>query len=92
MEKGFAVVVIVLPGVFAIEDDRDQVRPFSALGFELVEVAPLLDPTYVTAYNGAQVIGEAMTGMAMRRLGITDPWYLDPRTSGRDPVPGQRTD
>ena len=64
----------------------------NVVGFELVEVAPLLDPTYVTAYNGAQIIGEAVTGMAMRRLGITEPWYLDPRTSGRDPVPGQRTD
>jgi agmatinase len=64
----------------------------NVVGFEVVEVAPLLDPTYVTAYNGAQVVGEALTGMAMRRLGITEPWYLDPRTSGRAPVPGQRTD
>jgi hypothetical protein len=30
--------------------------------------------------------------MAMRKQGITEPHYLDPRTSGQDPVPGQRTD
>jgi agmatinase len=64
----------------------------NVVGFELVEVAPLLDPTYVTSYNGAQIISEAMTGIAMRKKGITEPWYLDPRTSGRDPVSGQRTD
>ena len=25
-------------------------------------------------------------------VGLTEPWYLDKRTSGRDPVPGQHTD
>jgi len=35
---------------------------------------------------------EAITGMAMRRAGIEEKHYLDPRTSGKDPVPGQNTD
>jgi hypothetical protein len=30
--------------------------------------------------------------MAMRKEGLTEPHYLDKRTSGQDPVPGQRTD
>jgi agmatinase len=59
---------------------------------ELVEVSPVYDPGYITAVNGLRIIQEAITGLAMRKLGLTDPHYLDPRASGRDPVPGQRTD
>ena len=64
----------------------------NVVGFELVEVAPLLDPTYQTAFNGLRLMQEAMTGIAMRKQGITDRHYLDPKRSGEDPVPGQRTD
>jgi hypothetical protein len=42
--------------------------------------------------NGLRIIQEAITGMAMRELGLTERDYLDKRTSGRDPVAGQRTD
>ena len=63
----------------------------NVVGMELVEVAPLLDPAFTTALNGLRVIQEAITGLAMRKLGKTEPHYLDPRTSGQDPVPGQRT-
>jgi len=59
---------------------------------ELVEVAPLLDPSYLTAFNGLRIAQEAITGWAMRKLGITEPHYLDPKRSGQDPVPGQNTD
>jgi agmatinase len=59
---------------------------------ELVEVAPGWDPGYTTALNGLRIIQEAITGMAMRRLGITEPHYLDKRTSGQDPVAGQSRD
>ena len=62
------------------------------VGMELVEVAPLLDPSYLTAYNGLRIIQEAITGWAMRKNGLTEPHYLDPRRSGQDPVPGQHTD
>ncbi|MGI9643764.1 MAG: agmatinase family protein [Ilumatobacteraceae bacterium] len=64
----------------------------NVVGMELVEVAPLLDPSYVTAYNGLRIVQQAITGWAMRRRGLTDPHYLDPKRSGQDPVPGQRTD
>jgi len=64
----------------------------NVVGFELVEVAPGWDPGYTTALNGLRIIQNAITGLAMKKLGITEPWYLDKRTSGRDPVPGQRTD
>ncbi len=62
------------------------------VGMELVEVAPSWDPGYTTALNGRRIIQEAITGMVMRKVGIVEPHYLDPRTSGQDPVPGQRTD
>ena len=64
----------------------------NVVGMELVEVAPLLDPSYQTAYNGLRIIQNALTGWAMRKEGLTDPHHLDPMRSGQDPVPGQRTD
>ena len=64
----------------------------NVVGMEVVEVAPLLDPGYTTAFNALRIIQEALTGLAMRKVGLTDPHYLDPRTSGQDPVEGQRTD
>jgi agmatinase len=64
----------------------------NVVGFELVEVAPGWDPDYTTALNGLRIIQQAITGMAMRKEGLTEPHYLDKRTSGRDPVSGQRAD
>ncbi|MDX2378889.1 MAG: agmatinase family protein [Acidimicrobiia bacterium] len=64
----------------------------NVVGMEMVEVAPLLDPSYQTAYNALRLMQEAITGLAMRRLGLTEPHYLDPGRSGQDPVPGQHTD
>lgn len=64
----------------------------NVVGLELVEVAPGWDPGYTTALNGLRVIQEAITGMAMRKEDITDPHYLDPRTSGQDQASGEHTD
>lgn len=84
------------PGGFTPREVFPIVRRLCAetnvVGMELVEVAPNLDPGYTTAYNGLRVIQEAMTGWALRKLGMTEPHYLDPQRTGRDPVPGQRTD
>lgn len=63
----------------------------NVVGFELVEVAPGWDPGYTTPLNALRIIQEAITGMAMRKEGLTESHYLDKRTSGRDPLPGQRT-
>ena len=52
----------------------------NVVGFELVELNPLVDPTYVSALNANRIIKEALTGMAMRKLGLTDPHYLSPLT------------
>jgi len=52
----------------------------NVVGFELVELAPMLDPTYVSAMNANRIIKECMTGIAMRKKGLTDKHYLSPLT------------
>jgi len=52
----------------------------NVVGFELVELAPMLDPTYVSALNANRLIKECMTGIAMRKKGLTEPHYLSPLT------------
>jgi hypothetical protein len=49
-------------------------------------LAPMLDPTYISAMNANRLIRECMTGIAMRRQGITEEHYLSPLTvdDGRD--------
>ena len=53
----------------------------NVVGFELVELAPMLDPTYVSALNANRLIRECMTGIAMRKQGLTDTHYLSPLTT-----------
>jgi agmatinase len=52
----------------------------NVIGFELVELSPHMDPTYVSALNANRIVRECLTGMAMRKLGLTDPHYLSPLT------------
>jgi agmatinase len=49
------------------------------VGFDLVELDPLLDPGYTTALNSKQVVNECLTGIAMRKKGLS-PGYLSPLT------------
>jgi agmatinase len=51
------------------------------VGFELVELNPLVDPGYTSAQNSNRVLAECLTGIAMRKQGITDPMYLSPLTT-----------
>lgn len=51
------------------------------VGFELVELNPLVDPGYTTAQNSNRILQECLTGIAMRKQGITDPNYLSPLTT-----------
>jgi arginase len=50
------------------------------VGFELVELNPQADPGYTTALNSNRIVRECLTGIAMRKKGITDPRYLSPLT------------
>jgi hypothetical protein len=53
----------------------------NVVGFDLVELHPALDPTYVTTMNSAHIIKACLTGLAMREEGLTDPHYLSPVAS-----------
>lgn len=46
------------------------------VGVELVELNPLVDPTYVTPLVANRCTREILTGMAMRKVGIEQPKYL----------------
>lgn len=52
----------------------------NVVGFELVEVNPLVDPGYTTSQNADRVLRECLTGIAMRKQGLTEPHYLSPLT------------
>ena len=49
--------------------------------FDLVELDPLLDNTYRSALNGNFILHACLTGVAMRKEGITDPGYLSELTT-----------
>ena len=51
------------------------------VGFDLVELNPLVDPGYTSVLNANRLIQECLTGIAMRKKGITDGKYLSPLTS-----------
>ncbi len=48
------------------------------VGVEMVELNPLVDPTYRSKLVGVRILREVLTGIAMHRKGITDPMYVDP--------------
>jgi agmatinase len=48
------------------------------VGMELVELNPLVDPTYVTPLVANRCAREILTGIAMRKAGLTEPHYLAP--------------
>ena len=50
----------------------------NVIGLELVEVNPIVDQTYRSRQVAVRIIRELMTGMALRKKGITDPYYQDP--------------
>jgi agmatinase len=50
----------------------------NVVGMDLVEVAPKLDPGYVTLLVANRILKECLTGIAMRRRGLTEPNYLSP--------------
>jgi agmatinase len=55
-----------------------------AVGMDVVEVSPPYDSgNNITAMFGNRLVMEALTGTAMRRLGLTQPDYVDPRALGR---------
>jgi agmatinase len=53
------------------------------VAMDVVEVSPPYDGNAgITSLLAHRVVREAMTGMAMRRIGLTAPDYVDPRSQG----------
>lgn len=73
------------PGGLTTREAFPIVRNLCAMneivGFELVELNPLVDPGYTTALNATRIVAECLTGIAMRKRGITDKGYLSPLTT-----------
>ena len=58
-----------------------------AVGMDVVEVSPPYDAgNNITALFANRCVMEALTGTAMRRLGMTQPDYADPRSLGHNGV------
>ena len=53
----------------------------NVVGFELVEVNPLVDPGYTTAQNATRILRECLNGLALRKRGLTEEHYLSPLTT-----------
>ena len=51
------------------------------VGFDLVELDPLLDNTYRSALNANFIMHACLTGIAMRKEGITEENYLSELTT-----------
>lgn len=49
-------------------------------GFELADFAPMLDSSYVSALNANYMMNACLSGMALRKQGITEADYLSPLT------------
>ena len=69
-----------VPGGLTMREAIPIVRGLCAqndiIGFEIVELDPLLDPTYRSALNSNFILHACLTGVAMRKEGIEDPNYL----------------
>ena len=50
------------------------------VGFDLVELNPLVDPGYTTVMNSGTLVQECLTGIAMRKAGVTERDYYNPLT------------
>ena len=73
-----------IPIVRALCTESDMV------GFEIVELDPLLDPTYRSALNANFIMHACLTGVAMRRSGITDGrYYSELSTNDMQPEAGE---
>ncbi|WP_198950863.1 agmatinase [Kineosporia sp. A_224] len=75
------------PGGLTSQEMLRTVRRLAAevgmVAMDVVEVSPPNDSgPNITALFANRCVMEALTGTAMRRLGLTDPDYIDPRSAG----------
>lgn len=53
----------------------------NVIGFDIVELAPQLDPTYRSAVNGNALMYACLVGLALRKSGNTQKNYFSPLTT-----------
>jgi agmatinase len=74
-----------VPGGLTMREAMPIVRRLCSenelVGFEIVELDPLLDQTYRSALNANFIMHACLTGLAMRRQGIKDPGFLSELTT-----------
>ena len=61
------------------------------VGIDIVEVNPFMDPTNMTAQVINRLMREALTGIAMHKMGLTEADYLSPDATDPNGVPGTRS-
>lgn len=70
------------PGGMSIRELFPMLRAIAVqnevVGIEIVELNPIVDQTYRSKLVAVRMLREMLTGIAMRRKGITDPNYVDP--------------
>ena len=54
------------------------------VGIDLVELNPLTDHSYRSPLVAVRTLREVLTGIAMRKKGIKDPYYTDPLWTDHD--------
>ncbi|HBX37405.1 MAG TPA: arginase, partial [Pseudohongiella sp.] len=71
-----------VPGGLTVRELQPLLRRLCAetqiAGFELMDLAPMLDFSYVSAMNANAMLNACLTGVAMRKSGLTEENYLDP--------------
>ncbi len=84
-----------VPGGLTMREAIPIVRALCAesemIGFEVVELDPLLDNTYRSALNANYIMHACLTGIAMRKEGITDGAYFSElSTEHNQPAAGEQ--
>lgn len=82
------------PGGLTIRETIPVIRRLCAetrvVGFELMDLAPIRDLSYVSTMNANYVLNACLSGIAMRKLGLGEADYLSPLSAdhGQDPYYG----
>jgi arginase family enzyme len=75
-----------VPGGLTMREATPLVRRLCAetrvVGFELLDPAPVLDPTYQTTMAGNTIMHACLTGIAMRKKGLTQADYANALSAG----------
>lgn len=70
------------PGGLTVRELTPLIRRLCAeteiAGFELMDLAPMLDLSYVSTMNANHMLNACLAGVAMRRSGLLAEHYLDP--------------